>query len=262
MNVLFIGDVFGSLGRQVLAQRLPGLRRELSVDLCIANGENSAGGIGITVNTARKLRKYGVDIVTGGNHSFAHTDKEPELGNLDWVLRPHNVPPGNPGKGYLVHTLADKRIVAVINLHGRTFFTQTMDCPFRTGREVVDRVREITPVILVDFHAEASSEKKAMGLWLDGSVSAVVGTHTHVQTADECLLPGGTAFVTDAGMTGPEDSVIGMKKEAILRKYLYQTHVRMEPSNSGPMLNAVFLDIDEKSGSTRSIRRIYERGPR
>lgn len=259
MNILFVGDVFGSIGRRVLAERLDSLKMEHSIDLCIANGENSAGGIGITVNTAKKLRKYGVDIITGGNHSFAHTDKESELGELDWLLRPLNVPPGNPGKGYLIHTLPDGRMVGVLNLHGRTFFSQTMDCPFRIGRETVERIREITPILVVDFHAEATSEKKALAIYLDGTATAVLGTHTHVQTADQCVLPGGTAFITDVGMTGPEDSIIGMKKDAIVRKFLYQTHVRMEPSTKGPQLNAVILTVDDTNGRTTEIRRIFER---
>jgi hypothetical protein len=172
-----------------------------------------------------------------------------------------NFPPANPGKGAIVHELPDGRKVGVINLQGRTFFHESLDCPFRGGKEAIDRIREQTPIIIVDFHAEASSEKLAFATYVDGLVSAVIGTHTHVQTADERILPGGTGFMTDAGMTGPEASIIGMKSREVVKRFLLQTHVRFEPSEDGPMLNAVIIDIDEMTGHTLSIVRVYERIP-
>lgn len=259
MHILFVGDIFGSTGRRVLAARLKEIREELKVDLCIANGENAAGGIGLTSNIYKKLRKYGVDFVTGGNHSLAHALHESELMETPEVLRPLNMPPGNPGHGTGFIRTAAGTTVGVVNLQGRTFFHEVLDCPFRTGLEAVEELRSRSPVIIVDFHAEATSEKTALAHYLDGKASAVLGTHTHVQTADERILPGGTAFIADVGMTGPENSVIGMKKDLVIRKFLLQGRVRLEPARSGGMLNAVLLDIDEQTGITRSIRRLFER---
>lgn len=258
MNILFIGDVFGSTGRRLLAENLPRLKEQHAIDVCIANGENSAGGIGITVNSFKKLRKYGVDIITGGNHSFAHLHKEPQLNEFRELLRPHNLPPGNPGCGMIITTVNNYRI-GVLNLLGRTFLNHSADCPFREGKSAVERIREQTPIILVDFHAEASAEKVALGYYLDGMVSAVVGTHTHVQTADERILPGGTAYITDVGSTGPQDSVIGMKKQAVIQRFLLQTYIRMEPAERDPLLNAVVIAVDEHSGKAQSITRLYQR---
>ena len=175
------------------------------------------------------------------------------------VLRPHNYPPGNIGKGVTLYTLPDGRTCGIINLQGRTFVHETLDCPFRIGLETVENLQKQTATIIVDIHAEASSEKCALARYLDGKVSAVLGTHTHVQTADERILAGGTAFITDVGMTGPEDSVIGMKHEQVIRRFLLQTHVRFEPSDKGAMLNAVVIDIDDSSGHAISIQRIFER---
>jgi metallophosphoesterase (TIGR00282 family) len=235
------------------------LQKEQSIDLTIANGENAAGGIGITKNLFKKLRKYGVQIVTGGNHSFAYPDSDADMMLYPELLRPHNVPPGNPGKGFTVATLDDGRKVGILNLQGRTYFAESMDCPFRTGAAAVAEMRAITPIVIVDFHAEATSEKIALARHFDGTVSAVIGTHTHVQTADERVLEGGTAFITDAGMTGPEDSIIGMDAKKVLQRFLLQTRSRMEPSHSGPMLNAVIIEIDDESGRAIGITRVFER---
>ena len=259
MKILFIGDIFGNAGKRVLAQRLEALRKERGIDLCVANAENIAGGKGITHNLLKKLYKFGVDVVTGGNHSLACADSYDDYTGDPRLLRPHNLPPGNIGKGVAVHTLADGRKIGVVNLLGRTFSPEAFDCPLRTGLLAVERLREETPCILVDMHAEATSEKRALAHYLNGKVSAVVGTHTHVQTADEKILENGTAYITDVGMTGPEDSVIGMKKDLVVKRFLLQTHVRFEPAEGQPMLNAVIIDIDDASGRAASIERIYER---
>jgi 2',3'-cyclic-nucleotide 2'-phosphodiesterase len=259
MKLLFIGDVFSTIGRRVLAERLPTLLVERKIDLCIANGENAAGGRGLTENIFKKLRKFGVNIATGGNHSFVIPDNSCAF--MDWpeVFRPHNYPPGNIGKGTGVFPLPDGRLLGILNLQGRTFLHESIDCPFRTGLAAVEELRLKTSCILVDFHAETTSEKAALARYLDGKVSAVIGTHTHVQTADERILENGTAFITDVGMTGPEDSVIGMNHEQVIRRFLLQTRVRLEPAEKGAMLNAVVVDIDDVSGKAVSIDRIYER---
>lgn len=259
MNVLFIGDVFSNVGRRVLAERLSALRAEEAIDACIVNGENAAGGRGLTGSIFKKLRKFGADIVTGGNHSFSIPDSSYAFMGYPEVLRPHNYPPGNIGKGVTTYTLPDGRTIGVLNLQGRTYLHESIDCPFRTGLEAVEELRTQTNCIIVDFHAEATSEKGALARYLDGKVSAVIGTHTHVQTADERILENGTAFITDAGMTGPEDSIIGMKHEQVIRRFLMQTHVRFEPSEKGAMLNGVVVDIDDATGKARSIKRIFER---
>jgi metallophosphoesterase (TIGR00282 family) len=259
VRILFVGDVFGSAGRRVLARDLAGIVEKNAIDLCIANGENAAGGWGLTVNLLKKLRKYGVQVVTGGNHSFANQDILQVIDSDTALLRPLNFPPGNPGRGSTVYTLSDGREVGVLNLQGRTFFPESLDCPFRMGEKAIEELRRRTPVVIVDFHAEASSEKSAFAQYVDGRASAVIGTHTHVQTADERILPNGTAFITDAGMTGPEGSVIGMRTETIIRRFLLQTPVRFEPSTDAPMLNAVILEIDERNGKALSIARIFER---
>jgi metallophosphoesterase (TIGR00282 family) len=261
MRLLFIGDIFGNIGRRVLADRLPSLIAGKQIDVCVANGENAAGGRGLTENLFKKLRKYGVQAVTGGNHSFSIPDSAYQFMEHPMVLRPHNYPPGNIGKGTALLELPDGSKLGIVNLQGRTYFREALDCPFRTGLEAVEALRKETPAIFVDFHAEATSEKGALAHFLDGKVSAVAGTHTHVQTADERILEGGTAFITDTGMTGPEDSVIGMRHDQVVKRFLLQTHVRLEPSEKGAILNAVVIDIDTESGKARSIERIFERIP-
>jgi metallophosphoesterase (TIGR00282 family) len=259
MRVLFVGDIFATIGRRVLSQRLESLLVERRIDCCIANGENSAGGHGLTGRLANKLRKYGVHIITGGNHSFNIPDNDRTFMDLPWVLRPLNFPPGNIGHGSTLYTLDDGRTLGVVNLQGRTFHHESLDCPFRMGKTAVEELAKQTRVIIVDFHAEATSEKLAFATWMNGAVSAVIGTHTHVQTADERILASGCAFISDAGMTGPEESVIGMKADEVIHRFLYQTHIRYEPSKHGAMLNAVVLDIDEATGKTRAIERVFER---
>jgi metallophosphoesterase (TIGR00282 family) len=259
MKILFIGDIFGTTGKRVLAERLPGIIEERSIDVCIANAENIAGGRGITHNLLKKLYKFGVHVITGGNHSLACPDSFDDFSTDPFLLRPLNMPPGNIGKGTAVFSLPDGRTLGVISLLGRTFFHEQFDCPFRTGMAAINEMAAATRCIIVDFHAEATSEKKAFACYVDGKVSAVLGTHTHVQTADEAVTDAGTAFITDVGMTGPEESIIGMKKDAVVKKFLLQTHVRFEPAASRPMLNAVAVEIDDATGKALSIVRIYER---
>lgn len=257
VTILFVGDVVGRPGRRMLARALPDLRAEVGADLVIANGENSAGGAGITRETLDDLLAAGVDVVTGGNHTwqakeaYALLDSEPRL------LRPANYPAGTPGRGAAVFSTAGPVPirVAVLNLEGRVFM-QPLRSPFEVGREEAERLRLETPVIVVDMHAEATSEKSALGWYLDGRVSAVVGTHTHVQTADERILPEGTAFITDAGMTGPRDSVIGMAREGVLQRFLTLLPTRFDVASGPCQLNAVVVEVDAQTGRARRIQRV------
>ena len=259
MRILFVGDVFADVGRRVLAEQLASCIERNSVDCCIVNGENAAGGHGLTGNLAKKLRKYGATVITGGNHSFAFPDKDPSFMSEPHILRPLNYPPDNIGHGSAVISLQNGKTIGVINLQGRTFVHEATDCPFRIGRAAIEEMRSKTRVIIVDFHAEATSEKLAFATYVDGLVGAVVGTHTHVQTADERIMKGGTAFISDVGMTGPEESIIGMKADGVVRRFLLQTPVRFEPASGNGMLNAVVIDIDEMSGKAIAISRIFER---
>jgi 2',3'-cyclic-nucleotide 2'-phosphodiesterase len=254
MNLLFIGDVVGRPGRRAVGQWLPALRREVEADFVVVNGENSAGGFGITPEIFEELTAAGADVVTGGNHIW-HTREAPAL--LDGeprLLRPANYPAGAPGRGAGVFPAGGAR-VGVLNLEGRVFM-EPLGSPFECGRDEVERLRADTPVILVDMHAEATSEKAALAWHLDGRVSAVVGTHTHVQTADERILPGGTAFITDAGMTGPRDSVIGMSREIVLQRFLTQIPARFEVAGGPAQLNGVLIEVDAATGRALGIRRV------
>lgn len=252
MRVLMIGDVIGEPGREAVRILVPELRSEFGIDLVIANGENTAGGFGITPDTAMELTESRVDIITSGNHVWKQKEIIPFI-NEEWpLIRPANYPPGTPGRGYI-------RIgnTVVINLMGRTFMN-TLDCPFRGIDQVLKEVGGETPpkVIIVDFHAEATSEKQAMGWYTDGRVSAVLGTHTHVGTADARILPKGTAFVTDVGMTGPYNSVIGSDIRAVLEGFLTQMPRRFTVPKGPVLLNSVLVDIDDESGTATSIERI------
>ncbi len=251
MKILTIGDIVGRPGRQIVNRLLGSLRKEYDIDLVIANGENAAGGFGLSISTARELLNTGVDVITSGNHIWAQKDIFPYLDDRDKpILRPLNYPPGVPGRGYLVtgRTL-------VVNLIGRTFMID-VDCPFRAMDTLLAEITPLPPVIIVDFHAEATSEKVAMGRYLNGRVSAVLGTHTHVGTIDTQVLPGGTAYVTDIGMTGPSDSVIGDDAEAVIKRFLTMMPHRLSVGNGRPFMNAVLVDVDEKSGKASSIERI------
>ncbi len=256
MKVLFVGDIVGSAGRLALARELPARRAAGEVDFCVVNGENASGGFGLTREVATELFDLGVDVITGGNHLwdkreiFRFIDQEPR------IVRPANYPPGTAGAGSAVVTIDGGRQVAVLNLTGRTFMP-AVDCPFRCADQLLPELRRRTPIIIVDLHAEATSEKVAMGWYLDGRASAVIGTHTHVQTADERVLPGGTAYLTDAGMTGAHDSVIGVRKELAIERFLTQLPKRFQTAKGDPRLSGALIEIDEVSGRARSIERVH-----
>lgn len=255
MRLLMIGDVVGRAGRRAVKVNLQDLKREFSLDLVIANGENAAGGSGITRETAQELFSSGVDVLTMGNHVWNIKDAFDYIDREKRIVRPANYPPGTPGAGANVFETSRKVKVGVINLAGRVFL-QTIDCPFRKADEIVTRIKKDTNIVVVDFHAEATSEKVAMGWYLAGRVSAVVGTHTHIQTADERILPGGTAYLTDLGMTGPRDSVIGVRKEIVIDKFISQMPQRFEVANGPFQFNAALLEIDEYTGEAASVLRI------
>ena len=250
MLILAVGDIIGSPGRQAVRELLPGLREQYGLDLVIANGENVAGGLGLTSTTARELLDVGVDVLTSGNHIWAQKEIIPYLDGEMPILRPLNYPPGVPGRGFIINSR-----VMVVNLIGRTFIGN-FDCPFRAMDRLLAEISHRPPVIVVDFHAEATSEKVAMGQYLDGRVSAVLGTHTHVGTIDTQLLPQGTAYVTDIGMTGPVDSVIGDDTEAVLQRFLTIIPHRLSVGRGKKILNAVLVSVDENSGKALSIDRI------
>ncbi|MFH1651924.1 MAG: TIGR00282 family metallophosphoesterase [Chloroflexota bacterium] len=252
MLVLAIGDIVGKPGRQAVAKLLPGLRQEYGLDLVIANGENAAGGFGITPETARELLDAGVDVLTSGNHIWAQKEILPLMDGSLPLLRPLNYPPGVPGKGYLV---SDG--VMVVSLIGTTFIGN-FDCPFRTMDKLLEEVKPKPRTVIIDFHAEATSEKVALGRYLDGRVSAVLGTHTHVGTVDTMILPRGTAYVTDIGMTGPADSVIGDDTEAVIKRFLTRIPNRLTVGKGKPTMNAVLVEINE-SGRATHIERIDRR---
>jgi metallophosphoesterase (TIGR00282 family) len=254
VKILFLGDVHGKPGRRMVAERLPGLRRAYGVDAVIANGENAAGGAGLTAGVAAELFASGVDVITGGNHIWQNREAYELLDSDPRILRPANYPAGVPGRGATVITAAGGATLGVLNLQGRVFMMSIED-PFRIGREQAALLRRSAPVVIVDFHAEATSEKVAMGWYLDGAVSAVIGTHTHVQTADERILPGGTAYISDAGMTGPRDGIIGMAREAILERFLTQLPARFDVAPGPVQLNAVVLSVDA-DGRATAIERL------
>ncbi len=253
MNILFIGDIFGAAGRSVVADHLGDIRAAQSIDLVIANAENSAGGFGVTPRTADELFGLGIDVLTGGNHSFDKREVYDYMALHPRLLRPANYPPGVPGSGLAVLATKSGIPCAVLNLQGRTYMANT-DCPFRKADDLLETIPEIR-VRFVDFHAEVTSEKVAMGWHLDGRVSAVVGTHTHIPTADTRVLPGGTAYQTDAGMTGPYNSVIGVEKEMIVRRFMNSMPVRMEAAKGMIELHSVIVDVDECTGKARAVRR-------
>jgi metallophosphoesterase (TIGR00282 family) len=224
-------------------------------DLVIANGENSAGGFGITPEIADELLFLGIDVLTSGNHVWDKKEIEPYLGKQDRLIRPANYPEGNPGYGSVIITTEKHGKAAVLSLEGRVFMSN-LDDPFRAAVREIEKLKKETPVVIIDFHAEATSEKIALAWHVDGKASAVIGTHTHVQTADERVLPGGTAFITDVGMTGPTDSVIGVKKEQAIARFLYQTPHRFEIPKGPVHLCAVLVDVDAKTGKATGIERI------
>ena len=251
MLILAVGDIMGRPGRQAVNELLPDLREQYGLDLVIANAENTAGGLGLTPTTAVELLDAGVDVLTSGNHIWAQKEIIPYLDGEMPILRPLNFPPGVPGRGYMV-----KSRTMVVNLIGRTFI-DNFDCPFRAMDQLLSELEHKPPVIIVDFHAEATSEKMAMGRYLDGRVSAVLGTHTHVGTIDAQLLPRGTAYVTDIGMTGPINSIIGDDSEAVLQRFLTIMPHRLSVGQGKTMFNAILVRVDDRSGKAVSIDRIY-----
>ncbi|HOA34774.1 MAG TPA: TIGR00282 family metallophosphoesterase [Bacillota bacterium] len=258
MNLLFIGDIFGSPGRSFLKELLPELLKDYQIDLAIANGENAAGGVGLTGTVAEEIFSAGVDVITSGNHIWHQKEIYPLLETEERILRPANYPPGVPGKGSAVYRARDGTAVGVINVCGRTYSSQHFDCPFRALDAGIDKIRAAAPVIVIDFHGEASSEKIAAGWYVDGRASALLGTHTHVQTADELILPGGTAYITDAGMTGSYEGVIGADREAVLKHFLTQLPVRIKPAGGKRQFSAVYCAI-HPSGKSEKIERILIR---
>jgi hypothetical protein len=257
VNILFIGDVVGEPGRRAVRLLVPELRQRHGVDLVIANGENAAGGSGITPKTAEELFAAGVDILTSGDHLWDQKEVTALLEKEKRFVRPLNYPPGTPGQGSALVLLQGKPPVAVLNLQGRTFMPP-LDSPFLAAQPEVQRLRQATPVIFVDVHAEATSEKIALARMLDGLVSAVVGTHTHVQTADEQIFPGGTAYLTDAGFTGPHESVLGREIEPVLRRFLTCQPQRFEVATGCVLLQGALVEIDDVTGKATSIRRVSE----
>lgn len=255
MRILFIGDIMGSPGREAAARALPLLREEYGpFDFVIANGENSAAGFGLTERVMNELFSCGIDILTNGNHVWDKKDIIPFLDSEPRLLRPANHPNGTPGRGMGVYEKDGKKL-AVIALQGRAFMPP-LDCPFHIAADLTEKVD--VKAIFIDFHAEATSEKKALALWLDGKISALVGTHTHVQTADEQVLPGGTAFITEVGMTGGHAEAIGMTLNSVLPKFLYGVPSKFEVCSKEVKLQAVVIDIDDETGRAMDIRRISQ----
>ena len=254
MNILMVGDVFGEPGRAALARLLPRLRQEHAIDFCVVNVENAAGGFGVTPPMARLFLEQGADVMTSGNHIWDKKEIVEYIAKENLLLRPANFPAGTPGAGSITVKCGPHKI-AVLNLMGRVFMLP-IDCPFRKADEVVPELRKDTPIVLVDMHCEATSESQAMGWYLDGRVSAVVGTHRHVQTADERVLPGGTAYITDLGMTGPADGVIGVDRDLILQKFRSQMPVRFEPAKGPAALHGVVIVVDPDTGRASDIRRL------
>ncbi|HEV2289327.1 MAG TPA: TIGR00282 family metallophosphoesterase [Candidatus Acidoferrales bacterium] len=255
MRILFVGDVVGSPGRRIVKDRLADIVEQREIDLAIVNCENAASGFGITPRLAEELFATGADVLSGGNHIWDRKEIFDYFPQQPRLLRPANFPEGLPGSGLYAGAARNGTGYAVLNLQGRTFMAP-LDCPFRTAERELARIPSGVKVILVDIHAETTSEKQAMGWFLDGKVSAVVGTHTHVATADAHVLPKGTAFITDVGMTGPHDSIIGMTKEPIIERFLNSLPARFEVAEGDVQMHTVLIDVDEATGHARSIEHL------
>jgi hypothetical protein len=255
MNILFIGDIFGRPGREIVRELVPKLRARYGIDFCIANAENAAAGKGLTPELLKQLLSSQIDALTGGNHIWHKKEIIPMMDSEPRLIRPANLPSGAPGYGSSLLSISDKYTVAIVQLIGRVYLA-CVDCPFQAIKRELPSIKSKTNIIIVDIHAEATSEKVAMGWYLDGEVSAVLGTHTHVQTADEQIFPKGTAYITDVGMTGPHDSVIGIKKEIILKMFLTQLPVTHEVATDNVKLQAVIISIDEFTGKATKITRL------
>lgn len=249
-----VGDIVGNAGRRGISDNIKSLKDEYKINFVIANGENAAGGNGITQKIANELFSYGINVLTMGNHVWDKKEILDFIDKEDRIIRPANYPPNTPGKGYNIFNVNGYKI-GVISLSGRVFLSD-LDCPFRVSKQIIDEIRKVTNIIIVDFHAEVTSEKLALGWYLDGQVSALCGTHTHVQTADERLLSNGTAYITDLGMTGPRDSVLGVETEIIINKFLTQLPSRFEVAKGLYQFNGVVIDIDEETGLAKDIQRV------
>jgi len=262
MKILFVGDIVGKPGRNAVQKLVPRLRERHALDLCVGNSENSAGGAGITPESANELLEAGLDVLTSGNHTFSKREIAGYLDRPDSrQLRPANYPDGAPGRGHAVLETRSGARLGVINLEGRVFM-KPLDCPFRTADRLIEKMRaDGVRCILVDMHCEATSEKNAMGHYLDGRASAVLGSHTHIQTADERVLGGGTAYITDVGMCGPWDSVIGLRKENAIERFLTPRHASFDLAQGDVRLQGAIVEIDEESGRARSIARVQEKLP-
>lgn len=254
---IFLGDIIGRGGRETIRRFIAELSPNDRPDIIIANGENASGGLGITPKTAMELKDIGIDIITTGNHIFRKKEMYSEIHNIDYIVRPANYPPGLPGKGFVI-TRKREIDIAVINLEGRTYMNALIDCPFRTGDEILRQIQNVR-VRIIDFHAEATSEKRALGFHFDSKVSLVVGTHTHIQTADEDILPNGTGYITDLGMVGPLYSVIGLKKELAVDKFITNRPNRYEVGDGIQILNGISFEISEETGRCIRIERISRR---
>ena len=254
MRVLFVGDIVGNPGRRAAKELLPSLKREYSVDFCIANCENAAGGSGITYVTAQELYHTGVDAITMGNHTWSKREVLNFIDSDNKIVRPANYPSELPGKGSMVIS-GSRGKIGIVNVLGRVYM-DSVECPFRSALREVEYLKGIVKVVIVDIHAEATSEKQALAWYLDGKVSCVFGTHTHVQTCDERILPCGTGYITDVGMTGPYDGILGIDKDIIIQKFMTHMPVKFELAKGNVQFNAVFAEIDDKTGVTRKIERI------
>lgn len=254
MNVLFLGDIFGKPGRNAVKKMLSTIHKENDIAFTIANAENAANGRGLTADTMHELLDVGIDVITMGNHVWDNKDifniiEEPR------IVRPANYPSDCPGQGYHIYTAGFSKKIAVINLSGRVFMP-ALDCPFRVVDEIITDIGDAADYIIVDFHAEATSEKQAMGYYLDGRTTAVLGTHTHIQTADEKVMPLGTAYITDLGMTGPYDSILGVDKDLIIKKFITQRPVKFDVAHGPAQIQGVIMNIDDNSNRALTIKRI------
>jgi metallophosphoesterase (TIGR00282 family) len=259
MNILCIGDVVGKPGRQAVEGLLQGLKAEFDIDLVIVNAENAAGGSGITSKLAKQFFDMGCDVLTMGDHVWDQKELEEYLSEEKFLLRPANFPSGAPGVGWCIKTTAKGNKVGVVNLLGRVFMRYYVECPFRALDGIIEEIRKETPVIIVDMHAEATSEKVAIGHYADGRVSGLFGTHTHIQTADDSILSGGTAYITDLGMTGPYDSVIGQKKENIIKRFLSGLPLKFYVAEGDVQLCGIVIEVDEKTGKARKMTRLQRK---
>jgi 2',3'-cyclic-nucleotide 2'-phosphodiesterase len=259
LRVLFVGDIVGSVGRRMIKENLPSIISDYHIDFCLANGENAAGGLGITPKVSEELFAAGIQVLTSGNHIWNKKEVMAYIIQEQRLLRPTNYPRETPGHGSIIVDTSRGEKIAIINLLGRIFIDY-IDCPFKAAEREIAEVKEKTKVIIVDLHAEATSEKSALGWYLDGKVSAVIGTHTHVQTADEKILPQGTAFISDVGMTGPEESVIGMKRADVIDRFITRIPKKVEPAKGPGQLDAVIIDIEPLAGRASSIKRLQLKG--